>query len=246
MARNPETDTKNLDLAGFYLKYDEIEAPGKPVYCTETGNPTTGFNDPTLWMPRISEAAAGKYALRTALEYFRVGIKRTFFHELVDEHSDPHRSESNFGMLRNDWTPKPEFIGISNMNAILKDPGRSFRTGKLDYDMSGPEVSAGRVHHLLLQKRNGTFYLVLWHAVPSYDPDRKVDLSPADAEVSIDFHGRVRAVRTFRPLDEALSSTPSADRVLRVSGPLSIGAPDQPLILELNTGGRSARVRMPG
>ena len=224
-ALNPETTQTNLDLAGFYLKNAQIEAPGKPVICTETGNPTTAYDDPSLWMPRISEIAEAKYVLRTYLEYFRVGIKRTFIHEFIDEHPNPRASEQNFGLLRNDWSPKPAFVGIRNLITILSDPGPEFKPAPLDFDMTGDTAD---VHQLLLEKRDGSYYLVLWHAVRSYDPARKIDSDVAGAHVTLDFHSKLAAVQPFEPL---AWSTPGAP--IDASQPVSLDVPDQPVILLL-------------
>jgi hypothetical protein len=51
--------------------------------------------------------------------------------------------------------------------ALLKDV--SFpQPGKLNYTLAGQTQN---VNHLLLQKSNGTFYLAIWLAVQSADPD---------------------------------------------------------------------------
>jgi hypothetical protein len=223
--RNPETSAANLDLANFYLKNAQIEAPGKPVICTETGNPNTAFDDPSLWMPRVSEIAEAKYALRTYLEYFRVGIKRTFIHEFIDEHPNPKASEQNFGLLRNDWSPKPVFNGIKNLITILADPGPAFKTTPLDYDLTGDTAD---VHQLLLQKRDGSYYLVLWHAVPSYNTDAKIDTESEAAHVTLDFHSKVSAVQAYEPL---AWSTPGT--AVDASSPLKLDVPDQPIVLSI-------------
>ncbi|MGI4791815.1 MAG: hypothetical protein ACRYFS_23580 [Janthinobacterium lividum] len=227
-ARNPGTAETNLDLPKFYLGNSAIVSPHQPVICTETGNPTAAYPDASLWMPRISEWAQGKYSVRTYLEYFHAGIARTFLHELIDEHPDPHHDEQNFGLLRNDWSPKPAFIGITNMIAILQDPGPVFACKDLKYSLSGDLVN---VHHLLLQKRDGTYYLALWKEVAGYDPNKFQDIGVSDSTVYL--HVSPAAFAGADPYEPMASFTPAARLPISKDGTLDLSVGDEPLILEL-------------
>ena len=241
-ARNPGTTENRLDLPKFYLGNSAIVSPGKPVICTETGNPTAAYPDPGLWMPRISEWAQGKYSLRTYLEYFNSGIVRTFIHELIDEHPNPYLDEQNFGLLRNDWSPKPAFTGITNTIAILSDPApKAFTPSALSYQLTG-EMS--NVHHTLLQKRDGTFYLVLWQEAPSYDPNRFQDIGVPDAAVQLQVRPtEFDAVYTYQPM---AWSTPCALDLVAADGTVKLNVADQPLIVQLLPAGADLVVSSAG
>ena len=136
----------------------------KPMVATETGYSTNTHD--------LSERAQGKYIPRLFLEYFRKGIVRTWSYEFVDEFNNPGDRESNFGLLRHDLSPKPAYTALKNLIGVLKDPGSSFRLGSLNYTLTvNPPrgYDAQYVHHLLLQKRDGSFYFVLWNEISNDD-----------------------------------------------------------------------------
>jgi hypothetical protein len=119
-----------------------------PVWGTEAGYPQS----------YIPLDRANKYYSRLFFENFNHGIVRTYAYELMDE---PQNSggEGTFGLLNADGTAKPMFNTITNLITLLRDPGSAFTPGSLNYSFSGgPET----LHHTLLQKRNGVFYLALW------------------------------------------------------------------------------------
>jgi hypothetical protein len=82
----------------------------RPVIATETGY-HTALNWDGEHLP-VSEDAMATYIPRLFLDYFSRGIPRTFSYELVDEKPDPAHAvrESNFGLLRNNFSPKPAFV----------------------------------------------------------------------------------------------------------------------------------------
>ncbi len=135
--------------------------PGKPVVTTETG-----YQTGTALPQGIPEDVEGKYVPRVFLEQWLHGIRRTYLYELVD--LPPRRSagDSAFGLLRFDFSPKPAYSALMNLLHLLADPGPSFAGEELGFKLSG-ELSS--VHHLLLEKRNGVFYLALWVEEPGYD-----------------------------------------------------------------------------
>ena len=168
----------------------------KPVMATETGYHTavnfTGDHRPT------SEAAEATYLPRLFLEYYGQGVARTFSYELLDEFSDPghQEAESNFGLLRQDLSPKPAFVALRNLISILSDPGASFKPGKLDYAISGDQ---DELHQLLLQKSDGSYYLALWRAESVWDNDRLSAESAAAGTVKVAFGAGVASAEEFAP-----------------------------------------------
>jgi hypothetical protein len=171
------------DKLGTFINKAKLNSGSKPIVATETG-----YNTAAGWKgenPAVSEAAMATYVPRLFLEYFRWGIVRTFSYELLDEFPDPGDREANFGLLRNDLSPKPAFDALRNTIEILADPGSAFAPGALDYTLSeggvplsGPE---GNLHRVLLQKRDGSFYLALWRLSSVWDPAAQAPL-PAIAE----------------------------------------------------------------
>jgi hypothetical protein len=139
--------------------------PGKPVITTETGYQT----DPTMTQG-IPEEVAAKYVLRVFLEQWQRGIQRTYLYELIDVPPGHAAGDSMFGLFRSDFSPKPAYSALTNLLHLLADPGPSFTGDELNFTLSG-DIS--NVHHVLFEKRDGTFYLALWVEEPSYDVDSK-------------------------------------------------------------------------
>ncbi len=160
----------NIDENPF--AFDVLSPPfgSKPMVATETGYFTN--ND----YRGISEQVHGKYMPRLFLEYFRKGIVRTCSYELIDEWDNPGSSEANYGLLRNNMTPKPAYTALKNLIARLTDPApnaQTFTPGALDYTLTvTPPTGYNRtqyVHNLLLQRASGSFYLALWHEISNND-----------------------------------------------------------------------------
>ncbi|MGI0485803.1 hypothetical protein ACN4EK_10225 [Pantanalinema rosaneae CENA516] len=193
--------------------FDVYSAPfyPQPMAATETGYST--------YKDGISEAVQVKYLPRLFLEFFSKGFPRTCAYEFVDEFVDTDRSnrEANFGLLRRDLTPKPAYLAIKNLIQLLQDPGAKFTPGKLAYEITPRPVKDYRepnsgmvttydrtqdIHSLLLQKRDRSFYLALWHEVSSYDtsnnPPRPIQ--PPALPVTLKLNQPVRNV-TFYTLE---------------------------------------------
>ena len=99
---------------------------------------------------------------RIFLEYFSRGVARTFAYELVDAGPNQRRPEiRTSALLRNDLSEKPAFIALRDAIATLADPGPAFSPESLDYSLGGGQAD---LRELLLQKRDGSFYLALWRA----------------------------------------------------------------------------------
>jgi hypothetical protein len=153
---------------------------------------------------------------RIFLEYFRKGIARTFSYELLDEWNDSSNPEANYGLLHNDLSPKPAYTALKNLIGLLKDPGSSFTPGLLDYTLAfNPPSGYDRtqyVHHLLLQKQSGKFYLVLWHEIADGDisstPVREI--TPPAMPTTVTFNQAIGSA-TIYSLDDSgnMSSAPA-------------------------------------
>jgi hypothetical protein len=135
---------------------------------------------------------------RLYLDYFRRGIARTFAYELIDEHPDPQHvnAEASFGLLRNDLSEKPAFVSLKRLIALLRDPGPAFTPKRLRYAIEGAPSDLRR---LLLQKRDGSYYLALWQADSVWDPAADRSLDPRGHEVRLDLAEPADRVEVYRP-----------------------------------------------
>jgi hypothetical protein len=178
--------------------------------------------------PGVTEAAAAKYIPRLFLENFNHGIVRTYLYELLDEKKDPSQTnlELHWGLIRSDGTEKPAFLAMQNLIQLLEDPSSNPITlGTLQYGFSG---STDNIHHLLLQKRDGRFYLILWQDVPSYALSERTDIEVMGQQLTLVFSKPVRVAKLYRP-----SAQPNAVEQVENVTRIGISVPDHPLVVEL-------------
>ena len=193
----PNGDTPESNLAA-QMQSEKRVAGVKPVIATETGYQTSMASAPGEQMP-VSEAAQATYMPRLFLDYYAAGVSRTYAYELLDEFPDPggEQAEAGFGLLRNDLSPKPAFEAVRNMISILDDPGPEFSPGSLDYRIV--DGSGSDLHQVLLQKRDGTYYLALWRDTSVWDRKARTAIEPGAAPVHIEFDRPLSNAREFRP-----------------------------------------------
>ncbi|MEA5465660.1 hypothetical protein [Leptothoe sp. PORK10 BA2] len=215
-----EPPTAGLDW--HWIPATQQICPGKSLIATESGWHNAVSNN--SGQPGVSEAAAGKYFPRLWLEYFNRDIRRVYLNELIDKWKSSDK-EGNFGLLRQDGSPKPAFEAIKNLVTLLQDPASAFSPGTLSYTMTGETTN---VHHTLLQKQNGHFYLILWQEVPSFDLSTQQDISVPNQIVTIQLETAITAAKLYQPLQSVESTaqyTSPRSLVLNVN--------DAPAVLEL-------------
>ena len=210
------------DLSQLWIPAAKLICPAESVIATEAGwhNAVSSRSG----QPGISEAAAGKYIPRLCLEYFNQGVKRVYINELINKWQN-NKKEGNFGLLRRDGSPKPAFIALKSLISILQDSEGKFSPGTLSYSIEG---TTKHVHHTLLQKRDRSFYLVLWQEVSSFDLRDKQDVSVSPQTVTIRLNTAIRSGSLYHLL-------PSTQPVAQYTEPTSITlkVSDSPLIVGL-------------
>jgi hypothetical protein len=199
----------------------------KPIVATETG-----YHNALAWPGEnrpVPEDVSATYMPRLFLEYWRWGIARTFSYELLDEFANPEldEAESHFGLLRTDLSRKPAFEALRNTIAILGDPGATFAPGALDYALSeagaplGAPESPG-LHKVLLQKRDGSFYLALWRTTSVWDPASDVPIAAPPSPVEVTVAPSLAAAAEYRPngsADPVWSATQPSQPLTVAVGP---------------------------
>ena len=214
------------DLDWYYMPHArKIAGNTKPLMATETGYHT-------LTASGISETAAGKYVPRLLLEHFNRNVERTYLYELIDEKPDPSNSngELHYGLLRNDGSIKPSYEVVKNLITLLKEPGAKFSPGSLDYTLSGDTKN---VHHTLVQKSNGEFYLIVWQEVKSWDHTNKKDIAVAERNVTLTLNSVISKAVAYQPINSITalwqSTSPSSGRLDQ----MTLSVPDHPLVIKL-------------
>jgi hypothetical protein len=201
-----------------------LNGSGKGWWVTETGYHSAPFATQQLYQPGVSEVAEGKYVPRLYLDYFKAGISHTAAYELIDERSSTSNAEMNYGLLHNNGTPKPAYNALKNLLGLLSDPGSSFTPASLAYSVSNAPAT---VRQMLLQKRDGRFYLVLWNDVSVYDVGAKHDISNAAANVTVTFGTQPRSINRYQPY---LGSAPT---YVTSAKSITVAVPDHPVVLEI-------------
>ncbi len=188
----PETDS----IWDGELGAAAANSGGKPVQVTETGY-HNGIAGTVGHLP-TSEAATGVYMPRLFLSNFARGIARSYAYELLDQREDSAKSdiEAAFGLLRNDFSKKPAALAVERLIGLLSDRGAAFSPGSLSYSLEGAPPSS---RQLLLQKRDGSFYLVLWNAVSVWDPAQRTDLDPGAVPVTLRLEEPLASAEVFEP-----------------------------------------------
>ncbi|MBI4977072.1 MAG: hypothetical protein HZC28_06285 [Spirochaetes bacterium] len=169
-----------------------------PVFITEIGyqnatNTTNGHHP-------ASELAAGIYLPRIYFDMFSRGIVRTYYYQFLDHITDGGaltNVEAYFGLIRYDLSDKPAYTALKNMTALVKDPGPSFTPAGLVFTVSGTPVKT-----VLLQKRDGSFYLALWREVSVWNNSSRTNIIPPASNVTVTLPGAY-TVAVYSPTDSS-------------------------------------------
>jgi hypothetical protein len=236
--RNPGTSGWGANGYGsiaWNLANVNTACPGMPVMTTETGYQT----DLTL-NQSIPEDVAARYVPRIFLEQWLRGIQRTYLYELIDLPPGGSAADSAFGLLHSDFSSKPAYLALMNLLQLLADPGPSFTTKPFGFVLTG-DLSA--VHHVLFEKRNGTFYLVIWVEQPAYDVDQKKAILVPVQQVVLQTEHEFNLVSHSLAESGAMQTTPlgiSSTHAVAVSDFVTVLEIDQPLSAAMHNPTRTA------
>lgn len=222
-------------------KGDEV----KPIVVTESGYHTALKANLTLGgvQPGVSEEAHRKYLPRHFAEYFNEGIARTISYEFVDEFADEAtNAEASFGMVRRDLSPKPAYNALRNLISLLSESkwdvaNKTWNTPRvmpraLDFDIVN---APSDVHHTLLQKSDGTFYLLLWREVSSWDTAKQAEIAVAPARVTVRLGSMMEGAQLFGLKSAAPLATFPGGRSI------ALDVPDEIVALKLSPPPRIVR-----
>ncbi|MGB6721192.1 MAG: hypothetical protein WBE72_10380 [Terracidiphilus sp.] len=208
------------------IDLEKIVSADKPIDFTESGyhNAINEKSD----QPGISEAAAAKYISRLFLEDFAHGVPRTYLYEFMDEAPDPGLTDPqmHWGLIRADGSEKPAFAALKNLIAELSDSSEPASLRQLTWSLNSKDA---QIHHLLLEKSNGTFDLIFWQEISSYDVVRQTDIHNPDVTAALTLRREARRIALYQPATQAGPAHIWNDET---SVPLEI--PDQPLVLEIS------------
>jgi hypothetical protein len=209
----------------YALKLARKYAGSKPVITTETGY-HNALNTKDGHSP-IPKEIAQKYLPRVYLEQFNSGIARTFDYEFIDLFDDPKRDNpgGNFGLLHNNGSPKPAFITLRDSIALLKDSDSKFSPGTLTYNLQGNTTN---IHHTLLQKSDGRFYLILWQELSGFDLQTKKIIQVSSQKITLTLNHKFATSNIY-----SLNNRLKLRQKIANTAKFSVYVADYPVILEL-------------
>jgi hypothetical protein len=213
---NPE------EVASDYIKKARNTIfPTKPLMVTETGY---SVGNPENLMTVPTENIRGRYILRSLLELYRLGVKRTFIFNLIGF----GRQENLFSLIDSSdekvpkYKRKSSFYAVKNLISLLGGGKNNFNPGQLKIEFNGDLSNIRK--DLVFQKSDGRYYLILWLAQPYNAPNLQRSLS-----LKINKPSFVEA-KLYQPINNGIHPIQiiknfSAFRRITVS--------DNPLIVEL-------------
>lgn len=190
--------TPEYALHLYYGRYSSIIG-NKPRWMTEIGFAAndTCKNGSTVW----SEKASTIYSVRSLFASLQAGYQKTYWYKIVDEDTadSPDWLAPNqqcFGLLRSDWTPKPQYTAMKNTMTIMKQATPNFTLQKLRMGIT--TVSGKKTQTMVFQKAPGKWLVVNWQANGIYDTTTKQDINPADGVVKFRFPWGVN-IKVYQP-----------------------------------------------
>jgi hypothetical protein len=179
-AWNAADPTLNSYWDGLYGEYgntwlrhfpghSNVELQVLPRVTTETG-----WDAPTV----REERTQGTILVNTYLAQFTRGWRYTFIYEL----GEGEGGGGNQGLFHENWTPKLAATYIHNLTSILSDNIPIASPGKLEYSIQNEPST---VHHLLLQRSDGVFQLVVWGEQVSASNSITINFDSSRATIKI-------------------------------------------------------------
>jgi hypothetical protein len=171
----------------YWLDMANADGPELSSEITESGY----MSYPATSTPyTVPDSVAASYVPRTLLLAFQHGFKETFLYELIDEVSSP-----GYGLLNADLSPKPAYTAVQNLIATLSDDGGNFTPGVLPYTIAGGDSN---LKQLLLEKSDGSFWLVVWLEESSWDPVNCVPIPVAPENIGIELGNSYHATTDYQ------------------------------------------------
>jgi len=153
----------------------------KPVWATEIGY-YNALNASAELRP-VPEDVAAVYLLRQYLENFKDGIARTYAYELIDDNSDPGGTDpqQHFGLLRNDYTPKPAYTAVKNLLSLVGQ-GQPANLTPLPLEVDN---APSDLRELVLQGANHSYTIALWRTASIWDYVNRLPEQVAPSDITL-------------------------------------------------------------
>ena len=192
--------------------YNKEELEKLPRVTTETGWNTRvrqGGNSTA-----ITEEEQGKLFLNLYLDACKRGWTYTFIYMLRDS-----PGQGAWGLVHNDYSPKPSATFLHNLTTILADKPADFSPAKLDFTIPAEPAA---VHHLLMQKSDGAFALAIW-----------AEQAKGSSDITVNFAAKHPSIKIYDP---TIGADPIQSLTNVAAVPLTLS--DHPLIVKIDAESR--------
>ena len=158
-------------------------------------------------MHRNAEVQA-KYEQRMLLLQYAKGIEIIGRSQLADAKPDNEGNKfSHIGYLNYDGSPKPVYYAVKNLLSLLGEAQwdrehhqwsypSAFTPDVLDYELQG---DTNQIKQLLFQKSDGSFFLVIWQEVSSWDNTKKQEISIPERSLNLKLNTFVDVAKVWQP-----------------------------------------------
>lgn len=184
----------------------EANVPGAPLWVTEFGYPVQtisghNYND----LSYVTPLAQAKYLPRGLAEFYRRGHRHMSIYALFDDY--PDKGDFNhFGLIEHSsnqsMTPRPAYHAVRRLVAALSDPGPPFTPDVLEFAVLGETEG---VKHILFQRRDGRFKLMIWHDAESYNRTEFLDLNVDPRDVTLVLGQQAQSITVHKILDGSMA-----------------------------------------
>ena len=220
----------------------QVAGADVPVWFSETGYSQSddGTVAPGTTVSQIvSGSAVAKYTPRLLAQHFKnPDVRKTFLYELLSTND-----RTAWGLVREDFNKTPAFYAVKNFITLCEEATWDTATKEwitppdytpqsLDYTLAGDLTN---VEQLLLQKSDGTYLLLLWQEVASFDAVARKDIAHPLRNIQVSLNDQVAPLinvyRLYRETNPSAALTPLA--TYSQTSQLTVGVPDDIVALEI-------------
>jgi hypothetical protein len=203
--RNPETTGYGGGGYGslaYNISAAQQASKSRPIDSTETGFAISTATDPEA--PYVTNITAGAYTPRLLFDQFNAGIPRTWYYEFYDDGSAPFNA---FGLVNGSTlAPRWSYWALKNLLTVINDSAIALPNATpLMWSLNGSTANVGQT---LLEKADGTYFIVLWVDLPSDDPTTGDAYTIAPQAVTVDL-GQTPTSATAYTYDSRFNFNPT-------------------------------------
>jgi hypothetical protein len=135
----------------------------------------------------IPQALTANMIMHEYLEDFTHRAASSDAYELVDEGSDG-AYENSFGLVDSSFNPKIAYNAVSSFTSLLADNGgTNFALSPMSYSLANTGTNT---REILLQKSDGSMWLVVWEQAQVWDPSTKQPVASTSRPLLLTLAGK--------------------------------------------------------